>query len=426
MPIWKKNNDEKWLKIAQKNWKNRDKYRAAIGKIEKQENLIMIASSWSDDGMREAAIERIDDPEVLLKIALGGVREANNPNYFAKIVGRRFLQLGKPSCFFPVITRLTSNRDKIAIVAFCTFIEPFTDHSRDFRQAVQFIDDTELLRSLSWMFRDKKPMHEIVADRVLVLGKKAAEQQSVSLSEKEKLAYVLDDSKEKEKRLGMIEMISEDKTLAKIIQSDHLNYSAPKFNDTDILTAAAKGFRDPEALKEATVELSHDRYQAIYPVLIEKCKYTSEFIFQDKRAPRSIWLSAAKDLGEQEALAEYVIHADDETGKEILRSITDQDLLGKIVHECKSIHLQWCAAWRAQNPVWVRMIESRAVPKGKGHLVFVPEHGRWASYEEKCIRCGAVYGCEHISDPEDPSTYYYGKPYDEFQCKPDMPILPRR
>ena len=64
MPIWKKNNDEKWLKIAQKNWKNRDKYRAAIGKIEKQENLIMIASSWSDDGMREAAIERIDDPEV--------------------------------------------------------------------------------------------------------------------------------------------------------------------------------------------------------------------------------------------------------------------------------------------------------------------------------------------------------------------------
>lgn len=260
------------------------------------------------------------------------------------------------------------------------------------------------------------------------------------LSEEEKNAFVKDASYSKELRVAMVKHIKDDAALVDIL------LSCDPYNDP-FLTEAAKAISDPDVLADAAEKLGEHQYSAIYSILIEKCaKYKPEFILKDKRAPvtkmeealdsisdentlrsvyedsqypESVRFKAVMKLRDQELIAEYVLHSRDESLRKLALSvITDPELLRKIASECTNIHIRWCAAWRAGDDEMLKEIESGR-KRVNGHVVFVTINDPWVEYQERCMRCGEVYG--RTDDSE--TTRHYGELFTRFSCTPAVERL---
>lgn len=440
------NKDDKWIKKLNKTH-DPAKQKEAVDHIVGQTALENIARGGFTDNVRELAIGRLEDPKTLLQIAVENVNLMKGSNsYVTRAAGRRYLQVAGPAKFFPAISKLGNNKEKTAVTAVWTL----KDDHKALEEALRHANDIEVVRLMSsWMrsynyahgFSSDDGFGRICSNRADELEIQAAKQKAMSLTDKQKAAFVKSGSNPTAERQAMAHTIADDEVLASLLSSLD-RYDGLLCQDI------AEAFTDEQYLEQIAAKLDPQRYQDIYPALMKKCsKYTPEFIIQDKRAPQEEWekaldpiedqkilkdvaesvlypdrirVKAAKKLGSQELLAGLALSTIyEEPGKEAVAAITDRALLRKIVHESRNIFLRWGAAWRLQDPVLITNVELEAEPKGNGHMVIVTVKKDWEQYEERCIRCGAVYG--HEDDSE--STTYYGKPFTSFPCRPDMPIL---
>ena len=412
----------------------------AVSKIKNQKTLIMIAQDANGFGetARLKAIEQINDPKALMKLALESISVGRNVySSFSAAAGRRFLKICGAAKFFPVAEELSTENERIVkAAAFCRLQadpQPLTE-------ALQNTENLDIVEKMRFTTRDKA-IQQICIDRANELTLREVEKSAESMTEEEKADFVRDGSKLTAERISMVKQITDDNTLASIL------ILSGRY-DEEIRQAAAQGIKDSEILLQAADRIDDKRYREIYEILIKKCSsYKPEFILQDKRAraadwekaldsvedpellkkveeeksyPESIRFKAAKKLGDQEVLSDIALHGSDfPARKAAVAAITNKDLLHQIGAECTNLRIRWCAAWRLGDKALITAAESEAKERVNGHVVAVTVNIPWEHYEEVCIRCGAVYG--HTDDSE--TTRHYGKPFTSFPCRPDIQRL---
>ena len=429
-------NEEKLVEIA-RTAVDPKKYLDAVRKIKNQKTLIMIAQDAGGfkDSVRLEAIEKIEDPRALMKIALDSIALGRNVySSVSAAAGRRFLKICGAAKFFPVAEELSSENQRIVTAAaFCRL----QDNPGALKEALQNTENLEVARGMRFTTRDKA-IEQICIDRANELILLETEKTAEAMTDEEKADFARDGSKQTGQRISMVKQITDDNTLAGIL------ILSGRY-DSEIRLAAAQGIQDSEILLQAAARLEDKRYREIYPVLIEKCSsYTPEFVLQDKRArtadwewaldsvedpellkkvtgektyPESIRFKAAEKLGDQEVLADIALHGSDgSVRKNAVAAMTDKELLQRIGTECKNLRIRWCAAWRLGDKALIAAAESEAKERVNGHVVAVTVNIPWEHYEETCIRCGAVYG--RFDDSE--STRHYGKLFTSFPCRPDI------
>ena len=440
------NKNDKWIKKIKKTY-DPAKQQEAIKNIVGQTTLESIAFSGEYiDSVRKMAIERLENPKTLMQIAVENVHvQEGYKSWLTEAAGRRYLQVAGASRFFPEISKVTKDKDKIAVTA----VWAMKDNKKALAEALVRAYDIEVVRHMSsWNYslsysqglkRDEE-FSRICSKRIEELEIAAAAEKAKSLTDKQKAAFVKNGSNPTGERGAMARQIKDDKVLAQLLRE--LTSGHGDMTCIDV----AEAFTDADYLKKVAEKLNTG-YQKIYPVLVKKCAFTPEYIIQDKWAPKEAWdkaldsvedpaileevatssiypqmlnIKAAKKIGSQERLAYIALHPrDEETGKAAIAALTDRALLAKVARASRNIFLRMGAAWRLQDPGLIRSIEMGAKPEGDGHMVIVTVKKDWEQYEERCIRCGAVHG--HEDDEE--STTYYGKPFSTFPCRPDMPTL---